>query len=146
MPNQAGGITRTQLPDLESLCPEPAHPIIVLHYKAGPVPPVRWWPLLAAALAPGGLLFICGPIPAGFRTMIHATAPGLRAAEPHVIEPGQDGYWHLRPAHPAFRRLIDRQLQPPLGVRSWLALAQRPLRPPAGQVPCLPVWQTIDGA
>ena len=39
--------------------------MIVLHYEAAPVPPAGWWALLAAALAPGGVLFVCGPRSAG---------------------------------------------------------------------------------
>jgi hypothetical protein len=136
-----GALAPAPLPHLEGLPPGPAYPLIVLDYQAGPVPPAGWWALLAAALAPGGVVFVCGPHPAGLATIIHAAAPDLHPADPHLIEPGQDGYWFLRPAGPAFRRLIARQLQPPLSVRAWLTQARRRVRPPASCVPCLPVWR-----
>jgi hypothetical protein len=140
-----GALAPAQLPMLEGLPPGPAYPVIVLHYQAAPVPPAGWWALLAAALAPGGVLFVCGPRSAGLHPIIHSAAPDLQPADPHVIEPGQAGYWYLRPARPAFRRLIDRQLQPPLSVRAWLTQARRRLRPPAERVSCLPVWRAGGG-
>lgn len=117
----------------------PFYPLIVLDYGAANLS-AAWWPQLAALLASGGVLFVCGLRYDTLPAEIRAQAPGLRPATWHVLEPSLDGVWRLRPDQAAIRDLLNADLQPPYSVRDWLHQVQRRWRPAARQVACLPVW------
>jgi hypothetical protein len=131
----------------------PPYPLIVLDCGAASVS-ASWWPQLAALLASGGVLFVCGPRRDNLPAQLHRLALGLQPAPWHVLEPSTDGVWCLRPDQEPIRRLLVEDLQPPYGVRDWLTQLRRRWQPAGASVPCLPVWRAgaaplsglLDGA
>ncbi|MDQ2806090.1 MAG: hypothetical protein M3Z04_04090, partial [Chloroflexota bacterium] len=122
------------------LPPAPPYALIVLDCRAARAP-VAGWAALAADLAPGGVLFVCGVRRRGLPATICAAAPTLQPATWHQIVARQDGAWHLYPAGSAARRLLNRQLDPPDSLRAWLRTLWHRLPVPQRHIPCLPVWQ-----
>jgi hypothetical protein len=141
-----GGATpgRGQATLLTDLAVAPPYPLIVLEYGAASLPDA-WWPQLAALLAAGGVLFVCGGRTPALPGQIRAQAPELRPAAWHVLEPDGDGGWRLRPDHAPIRHLLDSDLQPPDSLREWLHQVQQRWRP-TRQVACLPVWHDQGAA
>ena len=124
---------------LDRLLQVPLYSIIVLDCRAkAPDPSI--WPLLAAQLAPGGLLLICGRRSRGMAARLKLKEPLLRPAGWHIIEPGQDSNWYMRPATASMLSLAL-SLNPPYSTRAWLARFQQRFIPPAHHVYCLPVWR-----
>ncbi len=118
----------------------PAKSLHPLHYRRAP-----GWPRLADALAPGGVLFVCGgPAVRQWAQQVVDASPALRTGMEHNIEPGQDGLWQLFPNNPAARRLIDRQISPAQSLGAWLRAKMEQTRErwiPVGghRLYCLPV-------
>jgi hypothetical protein len=133
---------RGQATLLSELPVAPPYPLIVLDYGAASFAP-DLWTQLAALLAAGGVLFVCGPRQNTLPAQIRATAAGLRPATWHVLEPGVEGYWRLRPDQATILHLLDANLQPPDTLRDWLHQVQRRWRP-VRQVACLPVWRDTE--
>jgi hypothetical protein len=129
---------------LSELPGAPPYPLIVLDYGAASLP-AEWWPQLAALLAAGGVLFACGHRHPTLPAQIRAHAAGLCPATWHVLEPGADGGWRLRPDHGPIRHLLDADLQPPDTLGEWLRQVQRRWRP-GRQLACLPVWHDQEPA
>ncbi len=122
------------------LPPASPYAIIVLDCRAATAP-VASWAALAADLAPGGVLFLCGGQRRGLRATICAAAPTLQPATWHQIVARQDSTWHLYPAGPAAQRLLNRQLDPPDSLRAWFRMLWHRLPLPHRHIACLPVWQ-----
>jgi len=139
--NASGRPVARDEPNLEFLAGAGGAAVVVLDYRGAGAVPAAWWPALATALAPGGVLFLCGPRAEALPGAIRAVAPELQPAAWHVLTPGQDGYWYLRPALAALRQMIDSQLQPPYSVRAWLTQVRRRWAPSSDHVACLPVWR-----
>jgi hypothetical protein len=126
--------------------PQPLpYPVIVLDAHAAPGVPAHWWPALAAALAPGGVLFVCGPQQPALPAQIRAATTALHPAPWHLLELGQDADWHLRPATTAAQHLIDTGLHPPLSLGAWIAQVRRRWLPTSRRLACLPVWRREEG-
>jgi hypothetical protein len=118
----------------------PPYPLIVLECGAARIP-APWWPQLAALLAAGGVLFVCGERRDSLPAQLSRSGLGFQPAPWHVLDPSTDGVWCLRPDEEPIRRLLTDDLQPPYGVRDWLTQLRRRWQPAGGSVACLPVWR-----
>lgn len=117
-----------------------SYSLIVLDCRAIEKLPDYWWQQLEQMLASGGLLLICCRRDKRLPGRVRAVAPKLYPSAWHVIEPGQEGSWHLRPANSSMRR-IALELNPPYSTRVWLARMLRrwlPVRD-TNTIDCLPV-------
>ena len=120
----------------------PPAPLVVVELAGGGLPANGAG--LAALVAPGGLLFLCGSGADAGAAYLQRAAPHLLTAGRHLLLPGDDGGWCLRPAHGAARRLLDGDLLVADSLRAWLGQWRRRVRPGTRGVPCQPFWR--DGA
>jgi hypothetical protein len=116
------------------------YPLLIVDARAVPEPPADWWPRLDGLLEPGGLLLVCSRRDKRLLESVHAHAPAMVPSEWHIIEPGQEDNWHLRPATGEMLD-ITHDLNAPYSARVWLLRKLYRWRPPGGSIYCLPVWK-----
>ncbi len=142
---RSGAITKIlaakQAPTLDQIPSTISYSLIVLDCRATRKLPDELWSRLAEMLAPGGLLLVCCLRDKRLPGRMRASTCGLSPSTWHVIEPGQEGNWHLRPASSSMRRLTL-ELNPPYTTRVWLARILYRWLPQRRTINCLPVWRS----
>jgi hypothetical protein len=117
-----------------------SYSLIVLDCRAVRALPDDWWAQLERMMLPGGLALVCCRRDGRLPERVGALSSNLCPGTWHVIEPGQEDNWQLRPASP-FMRLIALELNPPYSTRVWLGRILRRWVPGPDAMDCLPVWR-----
>jgi hypothetical protein len=137
------GTVAGRLASLGELGSTELYPMVVLDCRAMVDLPVVWWGLLAGLLAHGGLLLICSTRDNALPANLLTHEPQLQPVGWHIIEPGQEGNWHLRPEATSMR-VITHDLQPPYSTIAWLRRKFYRWMPQSDRISCLPVWRAVE--